>query len=314
MNSIELGRALPAGPPPPRPSFGQLREQAIALRRAGHSRREIKQILGIGSNQTLGEALRGEPPPEWTRRPRAKDELHARARELRAQGLDYEEIAARLSVSKSSVSLWVRDMPRPERLSYEECRKRSVAGSRAFWAAERPAREARREETRAAACAEIGELSRRDILLAGALAYWCEGSKSKPHQLRERVLFINSDPGLIKFYLRFLAAAGVQLTQMRFRVYIHETADVAAAEEFWAGIINTDPRTFYKAALKRHNPNTVRKNVDTGYHGCLRIDVLQSAGLYRRIEGWVRAALAPGPVSWGCRSPAAIQASGDGPA
>ena len=109
-------------------SAERLREQAIALRRAGRSRREIKEILGIGSNQTLNEALRGEPPPEWTRRPRAKDDLHARARELREQGLDYEEIAAALGVSKSSVSLWVRDMPRPERLSYEECRKRSAEG------------------------------------------------------------------------------------------------------------------------------------------------------------------------------------------
>ena len=160
-----------------------------------------------------------------------------------------------------------------------------------YWEAERPAREARREQVRAAAAGQIGVLSTREILIAGAIAYWCEGTKSKPHQLRERVLFINSDPGLIKFFLRFLAAAGVQLTQMRFRVYIHETADVAAAEEFWARITNTDPGTFYKAVLKRHNPQTVRKNVDTEYHGCLRIDVLQSADLYRRIEGWVRAAM-----------------------
>jgi transposase len=40
------------------------REQAIALRRAGKSRREIKEILGVGSNQTLNELLAGEPPPE----------------------------------------------------------------------------------------------------------------------------------------------------------------------------------------------------------------------------------------------------------
>ena len=40
------------------------REQAIALRRAGKSRREIKEILGVGSNATLNELLAGEPPPE----------------------------------------------------------------------------------------------------------------------------------------------------------------------------------------------------------------------------------------------------------
>jgi hypothetical protein len=95
MNSIRLGTRISPG------SAELLRERAIALRRAGRSRREIKEILGIGSNQTLSEALRGEPPPEWTRRPRAKDDVHAQARELRAQGLDYEEIAGALGVSKA---------------------------------------------------------------------------------------------------------------------------------------------------------------------------------------------------------------------
>jgi hypothetical protein len=36
----------------------------------------------------------------------------------------------------------------------------------------------------------------------------------------------------------------------------------------------------------------VRKNVGADYHGCLIIGVRQSADLYRRIEGWVRAATA----------------------
>ncbi len=238
MNSIKLGSETRTSP-----GAERVREQAIALRRAGHSLREIKQILGIGSNQTLHEALRGEPPPEWTRRPRAKDDLHVRARELRAQGLDYEDIAAALGVSKSSVSLWVRDMPRPERLSYEECRKRSAEGSRLYWETERPAREARREEVRTAAAGQIGALSKREILIAGAIAYWCEGAKSKPHRRHEYVAFINSDPALIKFFLRFLGEAGVEPAQLRFRVHIHETADVAAAEEFWRGVTGAEVST-----------------------------------------------------------------------
>ena len=272
----------------------RLRERAIALRRAGRSRREIKEILGIGSNQTLTEVLRGEPPPEWTRRPRAKDDLHARARELRERGLDYEEIAGALGVSKSSVSLWVRDMPRPERLSYEECRKRSAEGSRQYWEVERPAREAQREAVRAAAAGQIGVLSKREILIAGAIAYWCEGAKSKPYHRQERVVFINSDPGLIEFFLRFLREAGVEPNRLRFRVHIHETADVAAAEQFWCSVTAADPGQFQRTTLKRHNPRTVRKNVGEDYHGCLIVGVMQSADLYRQIEGWVRAVMAVG--------------------
>ena len=110
--------------------------------------------------------LRGVPPPDWTRRPNAKDELRTTARRLRNLGLDYDEIVARLCVSKSSVSLWVRDLPRPPRLSVEECRKRSAEGSRRYWEAERPAREARLAGVAARAAAEIGDMTDREILIA----------------------------------------------------------------------------------------------------------------------------------------------------
>jgi hypothetical protein len=70
-------------------AFLQLREQAIALRRAGKSRREIKELLAITRNWTLDEALRGEPPQPWTWRPNAKDDLRVKARDLREQGFDF---------------------------------------------------------------------------------------------------------------------------------------------------------------------------------------------------------------------------------
>ena len=82
-----------------------MREQAVTLRRQGKSRRQIKQLLGPMSNATLNDALKGEPAPEWTRRPNAKDDLRIKARQLRALGQDYEEIAAALGVAKSTVSL-----------------------------------------------------------------------------------------------------------------------------------------------------------------------------------------------------------------
>jgi hypothetical protein len=146
----------------------RLRERAIALRRAGKSNREIKAILGPMSNSTLTSFVRGVPPPEWTSRPNAKDDLHAKARQLRNLGRDYEEIAASLRVSKTSVSLWVRDIPRPPRLSAEECRKRSAEGARRYWEAERPVREARLAGVATSAAAEVGDMTDREVLIAGA--------------------------------------------------------------------------------------------------------------------------------------------------
>ncbi len=134
---------------------------------------------------------------------------------------------------------------------------------------ERPAREARREQARAVAAADIGPLSAREILIAGAIAYWCEGAKRKPHNLSECIAFVNSDPRLIRFSLRFLREAGVEFSRLRYRVYIHETADVVAAEQYWRDITGADPAQFHKTVLKKHNPRTVRTNVGSDYHGCL---------------------------------------------
>jgi transcriptional regulator with XRE-family HTH domain len=256
-------------------AFTKLRDQAIALRRAGKSRREIKELLAITSNSTLNEVLRGEPPQPWTWRPNAKDELRAKARDLRRQGLDYEEIVAELGVSKSSVSLWVRDMPRPPGLSYEESRKRSADGVRRYWALHGPIREAEREAISAAAAAQIGQLNDR-----------------------ERVTFLNSDPALIKFFLRFLEAADIGREDLVYRVQIHETADVEAAQRFWLDVTQANPSQFRRPTLKRHNPKTVRKNTGRDYHGCLRIDVLRSSALYRQIEGWAAAAMSAGATTY----------------
>jgi transposase len=269
----------------------QLDAQVIALRLAGKSRREIKQILGVG-NSTLDRALRGVPAQPWTRRPRAKDDLREKARDLRSRGHTYVEIAAELGVSKSSVSLWARDLPRVGRISYEETRKRKAAGVSRYWQAEGLRREARRQAVKDAAAAEIGPLNEREILIAGAIAYWCEGCKSKPHRPSEQIAFINSDPQLISFFMRFLEAAGVTRERLICRVNIHETADVAAAQQFWQELTELPDTQFRRPTLKRHNPRTVRKNTGSNYHGCLVIKVRRSAELYRQIEGWASAAMA----------------------
>jgi transcriptional regulator with XRE-family HTH domain len=272
-------------------AFPQLREQAAALRLAGKSLREIKEITGVRSNSRLNEALRGVPPPAWTRRPGAKDDARLKARELRARGYSMLEIAADLGVSKSSVSLWTRDMPRVGRISDEEIRYRKAARARAFWADESPRREMRRQAITEEAAGQIGRLSDREVVIAGAVAYWCEGTKNKPYRRQDRVIFVNSDPNLVLLFLRFLTVAGIGVDRVYCRVAIHESADVAAANRFWQQVTGLPEEQFLKPTLKRHNPKTVRLNVGDDYHGCLVITVRKALDLYRQIEGWAIAAI-----------------------
>ncbi|MDF3293794.1 helix-turn-helix domain-containing protein [Streptomyces silvisoli] len=211
----------------------------------------------------------------------AKHELRARAGELRLAGKTYDEIVAELGVSRSSVSLWVRDLPKPQP-SPERTRRMRKAG----WESYHRRQELLRGQVKAAATAEVGPMTDRELFLVGVGLYWAEGEKDKPHQLRERVTFVNSDPDVIRVYLAWLSLLGVEAERLRFRVMIHESADVAAAERYWADLAGVGVASLDKTTLKRHNPKTVRKNVGEGYRGCFVIRVLRSADLYRRVEGW----------------------------
>ncbi|MGV9451829.1 hypothetical protein [Streptomyces sp. NPDC003635] len=274
--------------------FEELRERAVALRRAGYSLRQIRDELKIFNNDLLNRLVKGEPPPQWTKRPNAKDDLRAKARELRLQGWTYDRIEAELGCSKSSISLWVRDLPKPERKRSPE---EASSAARRGWEVTLQRREVERQHTKASAAEEIGELTDRELFIAGIALYWAEGTKDKPHARRERVTFVNSDPHVIRLYLAWLTMLGVEREQIRFHVMIHESADVVAAENYWADLVGSDCSSFGKTTLKRHNPKTVRKNTGAEYRGCLALTVRQSAELYRRIEGWwygiVGAATAP---------------------
>ncbi|WP_405561453.1 hypothetical protein [Streptomyces sp. NBC_01180] len=262
--------------------FEELREQAIALRREGLSLRQIRDRLKIFNNDILQRLVRGEPAPEWTKRPNAKDDVRAKARELRLQGMTYDQIQLELGCSKSSISLWVRDLPKPApRYTDEERHARMNAGLAQL----RATQDQERQETKRSASDAIGRLSDRELLIAGVALYWAEGAKDKPYRRSEVLQFINSDPNVIKLHLHWLELLEVPRDRMHFRVSIHESADVAEAERFWADLVGMDVSVFKKATLKKHNPKTTRKNTAETYRGCLVVYVTKSAELYRRMEG-----------------------------
>ncbi|MFF4353195.1 hypothetical protein [Streptomyces sp. NPDC001530] len=263
--------------------FEGLRERAVALRRAGLSRRQIRDRLHVDNNDILNRLLEGEPPPQWTKRPNAKDDLRDRARELRLQGWTYDQIQVELGCSKSSISLWVRDLPKPERRDPTEQAK---LAARKRWEHELAVRDKERKQTKEAATREIGTMTDRDLFVAGVALYWAEGAKDKPYDRRETVNFVNSDPGVIQLYLAWLTLLGVEPERLQYRVMIHITADIEGAKRYWADLVGVNVSVFQKTTIKKHNPKTVRKNVGENYRGCLVIRVSRGAELYRRIEGW----------------------------
>jgi transposase len=256
----------------------------------GLSLSELMKLFGVGS-ATLTDWLRGVTPPAWTRRPNAKDDLRRRALELRDQGWSVNDLAAKLGVAKSTAYAWVKHIP----LDADSDRARQKQEHAALmnagrWDEQRQERDRRRAEIHTAAAAYVGELTDRDIVILGAATYWCEGAKSKPWRRLDRLAFINSDPGLLRLFLRFLAVSGRGPESLKYRVPIPETADAEAAGDWWARELSVPRELFQRPTIKRHTPSTKRINTGADYHGCLVIDVPNSRELYWKVEG-VMAAL-----------------------
>lgn len=251
----------------------------------GLSLSQLKKHFGVGDG-TLTDWLRGITPPEWTRRPNAKDELRSRAVQLRADGWSVNDLAVELGVAKSTAYQWVKHLPLdPNTERAREKRDHSEKMTAARWDAHRESRDHRQAEVHAIAAAEVGQLSERDLLILGAAIYWCEGAKSKPWRRSDRLVFINSDACLLALFLRFLERAGCCRQDLKYRVHIHETADAEVAGDWWADRLDLPRERFQRATIKRHLPATRRSNVGDDYHGCLVIEVPQSRELYWRVEG-----------------------------
>ena len=225
------------------------------------------------------------PPPEWTRRPRAKGDLRDTAVAMRKEGRSYREIQAEVGVAKSTLSLWLRDVP----LTAEQQRALDLRGpvATSARAAENRALGARRRAlVQSNAKGQVVRLNESELFVAGVVAYWAEGAKNKPWRSGQSVKFMNSDPKLIRLFLSWLRLVGVSAERLIFRLHIHESADASKAVAFWADVVDAPESQFGKCTIKTHKPKTVRKNVGTDYHGCLLVYVRNSTALNLQIDGW----------------------------
>jgi transposase len=110
---------------------------------------------------------------------------------MRLAGASYPEIVAALGVAKSTVSLWVRDVPYQERLRLSNDARRT--GAERYSAERRRVVLAERQNEKLAWANKIGELTDRELLIAGAVAYSAEEARSKPWRPAE-----SSSPTVIR--------------------------------------------------------------------------------------------------------------------
>ncbi|MES2953152.1 MAG: hypothetical protein V4674_01165 [Patescibacteria group bacterium] len=219
----------------------------------------------------------------------AKTELKKRAVELRSLGKTYSEIRKEVPVAKSTLSLWFLDVGLSEVQKQRITQKRVDAQKRGA---------ARRREQRLEITKEINELAKQDIAdisdrelwLMGVALYWAEGSKQKEWNVSQSLQLTNSDPRMVKLFLKWLTySLRLPYDDILLSLAIHENNKyrLEKVKEFWKEQTGNHWDFSDRVYFKRHTPKPGRHNLGETYYGVLRITVRNSTNLNRKVAAWV---------------------------
>ncbi|HZQ29973.1 MAG TPA: hypothetical protein VFA93_02765 [Patescibacteria group bacterium] len=222
-----------------------------------------------------------------------KELLRKRAINLRRKGLSYSEILQKIPVAKSTLSLWLRSIGLSKKQEQKLTEKKLLAiqkggQSRKNW------RLATTRVIKKQAYLEIKKrvkrIDTRDLWLIGIMLYWAEGAKDKEYSPGQSVIFSNSDPLMIKVFLKWIdICLQIPVEDMQFSIYIHENHkhNIEKVKKFWSDATGFSIGRFDKIYYKKHKVKVYRRNVEKTYHGLLRIRIRKSSALNRRITGWI---------------------------
>jgi transposase len=216
---------------------------------------------------------------------RIEDKL--RAQKLRHQGLSYKEILQTIFVSKSTISMWCKNIQLTEGQKLRLLNKKQFGQRKGSLVAAENKRNARIERTkkiRDLAKKDIGRIINRDKFMVGIALYAAEGNKNDG-----KAGFSNADPKLIKFMTDwFMSFAKVPIKKLRGAIWLHEGLSEKKSKKFWSSLINLPLNQFHKTyiAKVKSNSKKVRKNIHQ--YGVFQIRFSDSA-IHRKIMGWIYA-------------------------
>ena len=140
---------------------------------------------------------------------------------LRKKGNSIGDIARKINVSKSVVSLWCRDITLNDQQIEKLHRKMMVGSYKGRMIFLEKVRNNRKEETlklNNEGIKEVGSINKRDLLVGGIGLYWAEGTKSLN---AEQTSFSNSNPRMILWMIRwFEEVFGVTKDRFIFQIRI----------------------------------------------------------------------------------------------
>jgi hypothetical protein len=199
---------------------------------------------------------------------------------LRKAGKSYSEIREKIKVSKSTLTLWLREVE----LTSEQ-KERLYVGLRQAngYRLAKLNQQKRIRQTKKIleeAENEFPLLVSNSLFLCGLMLYWAEGDKS---EIREDVKFSNSDPAMVTFMMRwFREICKVRENKLKIELHIHTLFCRPDIEKYWSEITKIPLSQFHKTQVK---PTSLKYRKNHLYNGTCAIRI-NSKDLFRRIKGW----------------------------
>ena len=208
-----------------------------------------------------------------------------RAIELRRTGFSYSEILKNVPVAKSTLSLWLHSVNLSKRQKQRLTEKKLAAMQRG-WAKTHQRKLDRIENIKKETRNQVNTITRRELWLIGSILYWAEGTKEKSYS-GHRVSFNNSDPCMIKVFLKWLREMlEINEEDIHCEIYLHENSvnRVEEVKDYWSKVVGEEVVKIY---FKKNKKRQFRKNMGKEYFGLLRVSVKKSTDLNRKIAGWI---------------------------
>lgn len=170
------------------------------------------------------------------------------ARRLRSEGYSLKEIAELLSVSKSSVSYWVRGVELTDEQKNNLHRKKAEGSHAGRVKGSQVNRERALEKRKEAQLNGKTRAKEGSLLHAmGCILYWAEGAKR-----RNNLYFVNSDPFMMLLFIRFLREEmNVPDSEMVLNIHCHNEQDIPRIEEYWTSLLNLPKSALRKTQVKK---------------------------------------------------------------
>jgi len=182
---------------------------------------------------------------------------------LRKKGYSYSQIKEKLGISKSTLSGWLQSHPLSE-LRIRELRDNNPQRIERYINTMRKKRELGLSVAYDQAKKDIGDLTERELFIAGFFLYWAEGGKTN----KNSITLTNTDPHMLEVYLKWTKLLGVDKSKIKVKLHIYKDMSINKEVLFWSERLGIKRENFRKTWIKDSNMSDLSYKNNFGHGTC----------------------------------------------